>query len=585
MPSGRPKLLLADDSPTIRKIVSLTFGDEGFEVVAVGDGVEALRALAEEPPPDVLLADTVMPGPDGYELCERVKRDGRLARVPVVLLVGAFEPFNKAEARRVGADTFLTKPFQSIRDLVSKVGSLLGGGESREEDEAARAHDADARVAPEPAAEPAARAEARPAAAPFAGDEARAPQPESSFADLGADDELIEARPADAFGAAASASGFQARAERAGAFAAEPEADFDAGRRADLDDRAEAEPPDADVLGAEIFAGRGEGDEEDAASLAEPDLLEQTEERPMRETTSPQPSFDARAEGATAADDALLDLGLVDAPPAAAAAAPPAESDDFILDLDDLDLGDGPHAPRAAAGVPDEPAADVLDEPAFASATPASRAWADAPSAFAEAAHGEPVAPTTPAAHAEPARAFEMSAATSEASAPAAVEDAPWRDVVLQDGPQGFAFGGEEPQALGTPAPRGFIEPEVVPADEPVPATVEGEFTDGSVEGDVPRPPAGAPAGSAAGARDAGATPREASAAGFAVGEARAGVEESPRAEPLSPGRLSPEDVDAVARRVVELMSDKVVREIAWEVVPELAELLVKQRLDEERRG
>src|SRR5215208_6576866 len=96
-----------------------------------------MRALADEPPPDVVLADVVMPGPDGYELCERIKRDARLGRVPVVLLVSRYEPFNEAEARRVGADTVLTKPFQSIRDLVSKVGSLLGG-ESKHEGEQAQ---------------------------------------------------------------------------------------------------------------------------------------------------------------------------------------------------------------------------------------------------------------------------------------------------------------------------------------------------------------------------------------------------------------------------------------------------------------
>ena len=133
MSSGRRKLLLADDSPTIQKVISLTFGDEGFEVVAVADGAEAVRALEDERPPDVLLADVCMPGPDGYELCERVKRDARLRGVPVVLLVGTFEPFNEAEARRVGADTVLTKPFQSIRDLVSKVGSLLGGESKHDE--------------------------------------------------------------------------------------------------------------------------------------------------------------------------------------------------------------------------------------------------------------------------------------------------------------------------------------------------------------------------------------------------------------------------------------------------------------------
>ncbi len=133
MSSGRRKLLLADDSPTIQKVISLTFEDEDFEVVAVGDGAQALRVLADEPPPDVVLADVVMPGPDGYELCERIKRDARLKNIPVVLLVGTFEPFNEAEARRVGADTVLTKPFQSIRNLVGKVGSLLGGESKADE--------------------------------------------------------------------------------------------------------------------------------------------------------------------------------------------------------------------------------------------------------------------------------------------------------------------------------------------------------------------------------------------------------------------------------------------------------------------
>src|ERR1043165_3336284 len=132
--SGRRKLLLADDSPTVQKVISLFLEEEGVEVVAVGDGREALRLLEEERPPDILIADVWMPGPDGYELCERVKSDERLRHIPVILLVSKFEPFNEAEARRVGADTVLTKPFQSIRDLVSKVGSLLGGEPKHEQE-------------------------------------------------------------------------------------------------------------------------------------------------------------------------------------------------------------------------------------------------------------------------------------------------------------------------------------------------------------------------------------------------------------------------------------------------------------------
>ena len=121
MQTRRPKLLLADDSLTIQKVVALTFTDEGMEVVSVGTGEEAIRSMEESGPPDVLLADVQMPGMSGYEVCERVKQDARWQHVPVVLLKGAFEPFNEAEARRVGADEVLSKPFQSKRVRQSRL--------------------------------------------------------------------------------------------------------------------------------------------------------------------------------------------------------------------------------------------------------------------------------------------------------------------------------------------------------------------------------------------------------------------------------------------------------------------------------
>ena len=139
LPTGR-KLLLADDSPTVQKVVSLTFGDEGMAVTTVGSGQEALAELGREVP-DVVLADVHMPPPNGYELCALIKRDERTRGVPVMLLVGSFEPFDEAEARRVGADDVLTKPFQSIRELVNKVGGLLGG---HQEEKPAVTHEGEA---------------------------------------------------------------------------------------------------------------------------------------------------------------------------------------------------------------------------------------------------------------------------------------------------------------------------------------------------------------------------------------------------------------------------------------------------------
>lgn len=569
MSSGRRKLLLADDSPTIQKVISLTFEDEGFEVVAVGDGAQALRALADEPPPDVVLADVVMPGPDGYELCERIKRDARLRGVPVVLLVGTFEPFNEAEARRVGADTVLTKPFQSIRNLVGKVGSLLGGESKAVEPATASApHDERHTEEATARADAAARLEAlaRDAEAHEEPVGQHDEDPTSSFADLGADDELIEARPAEAFGALPT---FARRR----------------GDAPETDAPETAEPPDPDFQTAPVFETNGAAAHAPAAAspvtaseeetddfvvaFEEADDTEpvfaaaQPRESVMNEPTIPQTSFEARAASAAAADDSLLDLGQAHAPAAATTAT--AEDDDFILDLD---FDDAPAAQTAG---------DVFDSPLEMVPAPAP-SWADAPSAFAEAAHGErprafeSASTFEPSASFEPSHSFDASDTFAQPKASAAHDESPWRDVVVQDGPQGFAFGSMEAQGA-MPAPRGFVEPEVVPADEPIPAVVESEFTDGSVEGDLPKSPAAQASSTEA------APPQETSTEGFAVGHARVGVE-----EPLRADQLSPEAIDAIARRVVELMSDKVVREIAWEVVPELSELLIKQKLEEDGR-
>jgi CheY-like chemotaxis protein len=121
--AGR-KLLLADDSITIQKVIDLTFADEGVEVVTVGDGADAIEKI-EQWLPDVVLADVFMPGFNGYEVCEYIKGSEKLKHIPVMLLVGSFEPFDEVEARRVGANDTLTKPFQSIRRLIEKVGDLV----------------------------------------------------------------------------------------------------------------------------------------------------------------------------------------------------------------------------------------------------------------------------------------------------------------------------------------------------------------------------------------------------------------------------------------------------------------------------
>ena len=147
MLAGR-KLLLADDSITIQKVVDLTFADEGVSVLCVSNGREAIEAL-EEFLPDIVLADVFMPEMNGYEVCEYIKQNDKFKHIPVMLLIGSFEPFDEEEARRVGANDTLTKPFQSIRRLIEKVGLLSSNRPPEEQISTAELPHA----APEPPAE------------------------------------------------------------------------------------------------------------------------------------------------------------------------------------------------------------------------------------------------------------------------------------------------------------------------------------------------------------------------------------------------------------------------------------------------
>src|SRR3990172_9637923 len=117
------RLLLADDSITIQKVVELTLSEEDFEVSPYGDGESALED-AKRLDPDIILADVFMPKMDGYELCAKVRQDPALKGVPVMLLAGTFESFDEARARQVGADNHITKPFESA-ELIAKVKRLV----------------------------------------------------------------------------------------------------------------------------------------------------------------------------------------------------------------------------------------------------------------------------------------------------------------------------------------------------------------------------------------------------------------------------------------------------------------------------
>lgn len=117
------KLLLADDSITIQKVIGITFAGDDFDLTVVSDGDSALEKARTEHP-DLILADVFMPGINGYELCTAVKQDPALRNIPVLLLTGTFEPFDEGRATDCGAEGWIAKPFES-QTLIHKVEELL----------------------------------------------------------------------------------------------------------------------------------------------------------------------------------------------------------------------------------------------------------------------------------------------------------------------------------------------------------------------------------------------------------------------------------------------------------------------------
>src|SRR5262245_44133563 len=118
----RRTILVADDSPTIRRLVTQIFADGNFQIVEVNNGDAAIKSF-EEVRPSVVLADIYMPGRNGYQVCTYVRNHPQLGQTPVVLLVGAFDAFDDNAAKQAGATASITKPFEptALIDLVTSV--------------------------------------------------------------------------------------------------------------------------------------------------------------------------------------------------------------------------------------------------------------------------------------------------------------------------------------------------------------------------------------------------------------------------------------------------------------------------------
>lgn len=136
------RVLLADDSVTIQKVVGIIFANEDYELTVVDSGDAALQK-ARELMPDVMLVDALMPGKNGYEVCREIRRDPQLSHIALLLMTGAFEVVDEEKNRQSGADDFITKPFES-QTLIDTTTRLIGLSKER----ASQAPAAPAAVAP-----------------------------------------------------------------------------------------------------------------------------------------------------------------------------------------------------------------------------------------------------------------------------------------------------------------------------------------------------------------------------------------------------------------------------------------------------
>lgn len=123
------KVLVADDSITIQKVIGIIFGGDEYSLTVVDNGKAAVDK-AREINPDILLIDALMPGMTGYEVAEAVRSIPLLAAKPILILTGSFEPFDEEKAKKCGADDFISKPFES-QQIITKVKELLELGRSR----------------------------------------------------------------------------------------------------------------------------------------------------------------------------------------------------------------------------------------------------------------------------------------------------------------------------------------------------------------------------------------------------------------------------------------------------------------------
>lgn len=131
MPAKKTTILTADDDPQLLRLISRNLQFEGYDVIAVSDGQQALEHI-ESQTPDVVLLDVMMPKMDGFTVCQRVRE---FSTVPIIIITARGHDQDKIRGLDLGADDYLTKPF-SVDELLARVRAVLRRAQFSSNDQA-----------------------------------------------------------------------------------------------------------------------------------------------------------------------------------------------------------------------------------------------------------------------------------------------------------------------------------------------------------------------------------------------------------------------------------------------------------------
>ncbi len=117
------KILVVDDEPDVASLLTLLLKSQGYNVIAAGDGQEALE-LARDQSPDLILLDIMLPRLDGYKVARMLKFDENFSHIPIIMLTAKIQEKDKETGLEMGANAYVTKPFDT-EELLKKIKDTL----------------------------------------------------------------------------------------------------------------------------------------------------------------------------------------------------------------------------------------------------------------------------------------------------------------------------------------------------------------------------------------------------------------------------------------------------------------------------